>query len=92
MKVVNVHQTGPPALVIDSAHHYTLMVMSKPRDPEPIYEIDKSKALLRKWTIDNSWFKDFEPDSELRMNECLDFDISMMKMGRFIKDDASLIV
>ena len=79
-------------MVIDAERHYITMVQCKPREPEIIFEIDISKNLIKRWAFDNSWFKDFEPDSEMRLKECLDFDIKVMKLPKCISDDIELYV
>jgi hypothetical protein len=81
MGVVNVKKTGPAQAIIDPIRHYVSKTTCKPREPEEICEIDKSKALQRRWCIENSIFKDYDPDNQIRMNECLEFDLSCMKIG-----------
>ena len=63
MHILNYIQTGDPKILIDSEKSYTPTVMCKPRQPELIFEIDKVKAQKRRWTLETSFFKDFDPDN-----------------------------
>jgi hypothetical protein len=45
--------------VIDTDRHYMVSVLSRPREPERIFDIDPSLAQKRNWSIENSVFKDY---------------------------------
>ncbi|KAM3145067.1 hypothetical protein pb186bvf_002742 [Paramecium bursaria] len=82
---VNYKNSQHQQLVIDQERNYNCMVFSKPRNPEKIYNFQENNIKLQKWSIETSFFKSFQSDEE-RLLQCLEFDLSQMKIFSRIDD------
>jgi hypothetical protein len=48
------------------------------------------QAKKRKWTLEKSIFRDFEPDNIIKLQECLQADIKAMKISKYVLKDNAL--
>jgi hypothetical protein len=90
MSIVNFIQTGCSIPVIDTKKHYISNVFSRPRENERVYDIDPQKAKKRIWSIENSVFKDFQPDTEGHLAECFERDLGCGKLAKYFTHENEL--
>ncbi|KAM3145071.1 hypothetical protein pb186bvf_002746 [Paramecium bursaria] len=81
---VNYKNGQSPQQIIDSERHYYPRIVSKPRQPEKVIIIEDTNQ--QKWSIDTSFFKCYQPDSEDWLSKCLEFDLQQMKIYNHIED------
>ncbi|CAK73116.1 unnamed protein product (macronuclear) [Paramecium tetraurelia] len=80
LHTVNMMQTSQSTPIFDKKKHYLANIQCKPRVPEKIVEFDVELAKKRKWTLDNSIFKDFDEDTEAHLEQCLEADLENSKV------------
>ncbi|CAK65071.1 unnamed protein product (macronuclear) [Paramecium tetraurelia] len=84
MDQVNVYHKNDKQRLFDK---YMPMVQCKPR--EPLAKFDFSPYLNIKkhcWSVENSIFKHFQPDTPSLIDECFEFDFQNSKVTRLVKD------
>ncbi|CAD8081151.1 unnamed protein product [Paramecium sonneborni] len=84
LHTVNMIQTTQSTPIFDKKKHYLANIQCKPREPEKIVEFDIELAKKRKWTLDNSIFKDFDEDTEAHLEQCLEADLENSKIFKHL--------
>jgi hypothetical protein len=72
--------------------HYVPNIISKPREPEKIIDIDHNLAKKRHWSIENSVFKDFEPDADGHLEQCFEYDFECGKLLQGLTEELGPIM
>ncbi|KAM3131808.1 hypothetical protein pb186bvf_016058 [Paramecium bursaria] len=80
---VNYRNTQSPQLVIDQERHYLPKVLSKPRAPEKIVQIEQNLIKVN-WSIKDSFFKDFQQTSVDFYQKMMEFDLQQSKIFQYV--------
>ncbi|CAD8112195.1 unnamed protein product [Paramecium sonneborni] len=84
MDQINVYRTSNKQQLFDK---YMPMVQCKPREPMAKFDFSPYLNIKKhKWSVENSLFKHFQPDTPQLIDECFEFDFQNSKVTRLVKD------